>query len=77
MAKAGVAAASTDTSGIECYLGQPTAGELATKYPEADEGGDRDEDAEARDFKTADAKQRRIHLLFRQTCHCADSVPSS
>lgn len=46
--------------------GQLIAGELTTKYLEGDEGGDRDEDTEARDFKTADAKDRRIHLSFRE-----------
>lgn len=49
----------TEHGGIECCLSSPLR---------ANEGSDRDEDTEARDFKAPDAKERRIHrhLSFRE-----------
>src|SRR5215468_4410896 len=44
---------------------QAAARELAAKNPETHERADGDHDAEGRDFKTSDAKERWVHLCAR------------
>src|SRR6185503_5021108 len=40
---------------------QATACQFPPEYPEADQGANRDQHAEARDVEIADAEERRIH----------------
>ena len=62
-----------DDSGDGCVdsiVRQVGAPQFSAKHPYADQGGERDENAEAGDFEAADSKQNRIHLPQR----CAVSM---